>query len=187
MFQLTLVDHLRLTFAHVIHTHRAHTRLALAHGRWNRALQGAEAVTVAGAAATALALVQTGQQHSAIAAAILGTLALLVLVVRLVFNFDTSALTHRTCSAHLWYVREQYRALLADLQDGSLTLDDARHRRDRLMQDLHELYKDAPPADRDAYEAARSPRPGHGDGPSSDAEVDRFLPGPATDNDRSAA
>jgi hypothetical protein len=176
MFQLTLVDHLRLTFGHVIHTHRAHARLALVHGRLGRSLLGAEAILVAAAAATSLALVQTGHSGYAIATGVSGTLALLVLVVRLVFDFDGSAGTHRTCSAHLWHLREQYRALLSDLQDGSITLDEARNRRDELMLRLHDLYKNAPPADRDAYDAARAALPSPHDAAANDEEVDRFLP-----------
>lgn len=187
MFQLTLVDHLRLTFAHVIHTHRAHARLALAHSRWSRGLQGAEVVSVAGTAAAALGLVQTGQAPYAMATAVCASFALLVLLVRLVFGFDSSALTHRTCSAHLWHLREQYRALLSDLHDGNITLDAARERRDGLMLRLHELYKNAPPVDRDAYDAARAALPSTREDASSDEEVDRFLPDSVKKDDQPAA
>ena len=176
MFGLTLVDHLRLTFGHVIYTHRAHARLALHHGRWSRGLQGGEALLMIATAAAAMGLLQTGQTAYAMTTAITATLALLVLVLRLVFDFERSAATHRTCSAHLWQLREQYRALLADLQDGGITLDVARDRRDALMQRLHDLYKNAPPLDRSAYEAARAELPSQHEGTLSDEEVDRFLP-----------
>ena len=60
MFGLTLVDHLRLTFGHVIYTHRAHTRIAARHVRWSRALKGAEIVLVLGTAVAATNLASTG-------------------------------------------------------------------------------------------------------------------------------
>jgi hypothetical protein len=176
MFGLTLIDHLRLTFGHIIYTHRAHSRLALHHGRWNRGLQVAEALLMIGTAAAAISLVQTGQPTQAIVTAIAATLALVVLVVRLLFDFETSAAIHRACGAQLWHLREQYRALLADLQDGSITLEVARERRDALMQRLHDVYENAPPFDRTAYEAARSAAPAEHERALSDEEVDRFLP-----------
>lgn len=176
MFGLTLVDHLRLTFGHIIYTHRAHARLALRHSRWSRGLQVAEAVFVLGAAASSILLLQTGWAGYGIATAGTATVAVLILAIRLVFDFDNSAATHRTCSAQLWHLREQYRALLADLQDQSITLDIARERRDELMQRLHELYKNAPPFDRSAYEAARAALPAQHESVLSDEEVDRFLP-----------
>jgi hypothetical protein len=187
MFGLALVDHLRLTFGHVIHTHRAHARLALRYGRWGRGLQGAEALLVLGTAAGAFAASQTGQATYAIAAAVMALMALVVLVLRLVLDFDTTAATHRTCSAHLWHLREQYRALLADLHDGSITVEVARERRDALMQRLHEVYKNAPPFDRSAYEAARSAAARDDDRVLSDDEVDRFLPESLQKNGKSAA
>ena len=150
MFGLTLVDHLRLTFGHVIYTHRAHSQLALRHSRWSRGLQLGEAILLVATAATAAAAVQTGTAAYAVSAAVTAAVALGVLVARIVFDFDGSASTHRSCSAHLWHLREQYRALLADLQDDAITLDVARERRDALMQRLREVYEQAPPVDRAA-------------------------------------
>jgi hypothetical protein len=177
MFGLTLVDHLRLTFGHVIYAHRAHTHLAQRHARWNRWLQGAEALLVLSAALASIALVFTGQMAYGVAAAVVAGAAAGTLVLRLIFDFDRSASAHRTCSARLWHIREQYRAVLADMKDESLTLDAARERRDVLMGLLHAVYEDAPPADRAVYEAARAALPGSDEGDLSDEEVNRFLPG----------
>ena len=187
MFGLTLVDHLRLTFGHVIYTHRAHARLALTHARWSRGLQGAEALLVIATAATSMGFLQTGQPAYAMSSAITAILTLLTIVLRLVCDFDASAVTHRMCAAHLWQLREQYRALLADLQDGSITLDMARERRDALMQRLHDLYENAPPFDRSVYEAARAALPSQHEGTLSDEEVDRFLPESMKKGGQSAA
>lgn len=187
MFGLTLVDHLRLTFGHVIYTHRAHARLALRHARWSRGLQAGEALLLITTVAASMAFVQAPQSAAAVVAAVAASLALVVVVVRVVFAFETSASTHRACSAHLWQLREQYRALLADLQDGSLTLDLARERRDALMQRLHEVYELAPPVDKSAYEAARGAVAAEHETGLSDEEVDRFLPPSLRKGGQSAA
>jgi hypothetical protein len=187
MFGLTLVDHLRLTFGHVIYTHRAHAKLAMRHAQWSRGLQGAEALLMLTTAGTAIALLYTSDLAYAVASAIAATLAVLTLLLRLVFDFDTSASTHRACSAHLWQLREQYRALLADLQDGAITLEVARERRDVLMHRLHEVYEHAPPFDRGAYDAARRASPGEHEAVLTDEEVDRFLPKSLQKDGQSAA
>jgi SMODS and SLOG-associating 2TM effector domain family 4 len=176
MFGLTLVDHLRLTFGHVIYTHRGHAQLALRYAQWSRGLLCGEAVAAVAAVAAAIGLAQTGNGVYAIGTALAAGATLIVLIVRLVLDLDRTAATHRVCSAHLWHLREQYRALLADLQDGSITLDAARDRRDDLMKRLHDVYENAPPLDRKGYTAAREALPTKYDAAMTDEEVDRFLP-----------
>ena len=176
MFKLSLVDHLRLTFGHVIYTHRAHARLAARHAAWNRWTQGLEGVFVLATAASSAALAATGLLAYAIVAVVAGTAAAGVLLLRIVIDFDRRASAHRACSARLWHLHEQYRALLADLRDGELSIDDARERRDVLMDKVEAVYEDAPPAERAMYEAAHGSTSSTHDGMLSDEEIDRFLP-----------
>ena len=176
MFGLTLVDHLRLTFGHVIYTHRAHTQLAWRHARWNRWAQGAEALLMLVAALASVALVFSGETAYGVVSATAASLGVCALIVRLVFDFDRTASAHRVCSARLWAIREQYRALLSDVKDESVTLDAARERRDVLMGMLHAVYEHAPPADSSVYDAARRAVPGAQEIALTDAELDRFLP-----------
>jgi hypothetical protein len=176
MFGLTLADHLRLTFGHVIYTHRAHCHLALRAGRWGRGLQIGEALLAIATASAAAAVVQTGRPGYGVMAAMTATVMLVVLVARLVFDFEHRAEVHRACGAQLWHLREQYRALLADLQDEAISLDEARRRRDALMERLHDVYEQAPPFDRSAYQAARTALPAQYEAALTDEEVDRFLP-----------
>jgi hypothetical protein len=76
---------------------------------------------------------------------------------------------------------------LADLQDGTTSLEVARERRDALMQRVADVYKSAPPLDRQAYEAARASLPAQHEGTLSDEEVDRFLPQSLKKGGQSAA
>lgn len=187
MFGLTLVDHLRLTFGHIIYTHRAHARLAVRHARWNRATQAAEAGFMLIAALASIALVSQMQAPFAIVTAVSACGAVIALLLRLVMDFDRRAAAHRTCSAQLWHLREEYRALLTDLKDGGVAIDEARARRDAVMRELHAIYENAPPADRRTYEAARRALPtAHEDG-LTDEEVDRFLPTSLKKGGKSAA
>jgi len=176
MLGLTLVDHLRLTFGHVIYTHRAHTELAARCAKRNRILQVVEGLGLLITVIGSVALLTTGGVAYSIVTAIAASGAVLAFSTRVILDLDTSANAHRTCGARLWHIREQYRALLADLQDGHLTLDQARERRDTLMKTLHGIYEKAPLADRAAYEVARRAIPADHEAVLSDEEVDRFLP-----------
>jgi hypothetical protein len=176
VFGLSLVDHLRLTFGHVIFSHRAHTLAAQRAGQWDRWLRLAEALFVLATAIACVSLSFALSPVLAVAAASSATAAVLTLGVRLASNLERSASVHRDCSTRLWYLREQYRALLADLNDGVLTADDARSRRDVLMGALHQIYQDAPAADRHAYQTARQALGAAEDVALSDEEIDKFLP-----------
>jgi hypothetical protein len=176
MFALTLVDHLRLTFGHVIYAQRAHAQLAARHARVNRWLEAAEAVLLLGVAGASISGLTTGQIGYSVAAVLAAVAALGIVIARLTADFRTTADAHRTCSTRLWRLREEFRALLADIQDGTVTLEAARERREALIRALESVYHDAPPADRRMYEAARSALPVSHEGALADDEVDRFLP-----------
>lgn len=176
MFALTLMDHLRLTFGHVIYSHRAHSELADRHTRWHNRLKASGALLMLATAVLSGAVVVTLQPAYAIAAAGCASLAVGAELVQLGFSFDRSAGAHRACSARLWQIREQYRALLADLSDGAITVEAARERRDELMATLHRIYENAPPADRSVYQAARQAQAVTDDSALTDQEIDRFLP-----------
>jgi SMODS and SLOG-associating 2TM effector domain family 4 len=124
----------------------------------------------------AVSLTFTLQPAWAIGATAAALLAVVTLVVRLALDLERSSSVHRACSARLWRVREQYRALLADLNDGVLTADAVRQRRDALMTTLHHIYGQAPPADQAAYQSARESLGTLDESALTDEEIDRFLP-----------
>ena len=163
MFSLTLLDHLRLTFSQIIQRHKAHTQAAQSNARWNRRMRGSEALLMGGVSIAAVGAA-FGQGHvlSIVAAALAGV-ALIVLLVHLTFDFDTSAHAHAACSAHLWRMRERYRSLLSDLHDGVLDVAEARLRRDALVEELGTIYENTPAAPVEEPDVA-------------DAEADLFLP-----------
>ena len=143
MFNLTLRDHLQLTFTEIIKRHHAHAAKAQSRARWGRRLRGGEAVLVGGAAIASVGAAFGQGQPLAIAAASMAGVALLVLLVNLAFDFDASARAHAASGAQLWGLRERYRSLLSDLHDGVLSVADARLRRDKLIDELRAIYDTA--------------------------------------------
>ena len=176
MFELTLVDHLRMSFGHVIHRHKAHERIAHVRSRLSRILRAVEALLMIAVVVLTLAAAFGRGSGYEVAGAVLATCALLCLLLHLAFDLDNSARAHSWCATRLWHIREQYRALLSDLSDGALDLNTVRRRRDELSTELRSVYENAPPADHQAYQSAGRSLRAADDRPLADEEIDQFLP-----------
>ena len=174
--ELTLLDHLRLTFGHIVHRHRAHTRLAHARARRHRWLQGAEALLMIGVIPLSARAAFGGGEAYGVAGAAVATLALATLVVHLMFDLDRSAQAHAASASRLWLIRERYRGLLSDLQDGVIDVEAARRQRDALMEELHGIYANAPAADPQADRTVGETIAMTDDRALTDEEIDLFLP-----------
>jgi SMODS and SLOG-associating 2TM effector domain family 4 len=174
MFQLSLVDHIRLSFGSVATSYRAHARAAerLSARAWQSRVVVMCLLSLA-LGATLLGLI--GARPFQIAAIVLTSLALLGFAIAISLDFDARAYAHRTCAARLWLLCEKYRALLAEVHDGLVDLPAVTRRRDELMREVQVVYEHALPADRAAYEIAREAL-GSGESAPSDDEIDKLLP-----------
>lgn len=176
MFQMTLLDHIRLTFGQVVHRYKAHARSA---ERLSRRIWQARAILLALAAGTlgaAVTAVETAGGPYDRVTAVLAALTFVALAVSLALQLEARLYAHRWCASRLWLIREQYYALIAEITDGVVNLDEARARRDALMKELHAVYKHAPLADRIVYQSARDTLRMVDETVIADEEIDRFLP-----------
>jgi hypothetical protein len=174
MFQLSLVDHIRLSFGAVATSYRAHARAAARLSA--RAWQSRMIVMVLLGLSSGGALVAlTGVRYSPIVAAALAGLALLGYTIAISLDFEPRAYAHRACAAQLWVLCEKYRALLAEVHDGLIELPEVTRRRDDLMREVQIVYEHALPADRDSYQIAREAL-GASESAPSDQDIDRLLP-----------
>jgi hypothetical protein len=176
MFQLTLVDHLRMTFGHIVYQHRAHAQIANSRARWNRGLKAFEALLMTGVAVTALGAAFGRGYAYEFGSAILAMLAVICLILHVAFDLDGTAQAHAACATRLWYIRERYQALLSDLSDGAVDVETVRRRRDDLAAELRGVYENAPPADPQAYQTAAKAIETGDERSLTDEEIDRFLP-----------
>jgi conflict system pore-forming effector with SLATT domain len=147
MFDVSLVDHIRLTFGHIAYRHDAHTRMARSRARWGRRVKALSTLAITAALVTAVAtIVDYGGRGRAftIATAALAAVALIAVLADLLCAFEQSGHAHGVCAGRLWHLRERYRALLSDLSDGAIDSNGARTRRDALIDDLREIYESAP-------------------------------------------
>jgi hypothetical protein len=176
MFNLNLIEHLRLLFGHVLQRQRAHAYLAQTNARWSRRLRGAEALLMLGVGTAATAAAFGRGNGYVIAAAVLAGLAMVTLLMHLTFDVDGATAAHRTCATRLWRIQEQYRVLLSELSDGIIDTDAGRLRRDALMNELHGVYENAPLADPRAYQTVARAILTADEVTASDKDIDVFLP-----------
>jgi hypothetical protein len=176
MFQLALVDHLRMTFGHIVYQHRAHAQIAYSRARWNRGLKAFEALLMTGVAVTALGAAFGRGYAYELGSGLLAMLAVICLILHIAFDLDGTAQAHAACATRLWHIRERYRALLSDLSDGAVDIDTVRRRRDELATELRGVYESSPPADPQAYQTAADAIATGDERSLTDEEIDRFLP-----------
>ena len=139
MFNLTLRDHIQLTFTEIIKRHNAHAAKAQSRARWSRRLRGSEALLVGGAAiAAAGAAFGHGQMLAIAAASMGGSLS------SFCSSISVSISTHPRDACRqrrpALGVARTISSLLSDLHDGALSLAEARLRRDRLIDELRAVY-----------------------------------------------
>lgn len=175
MFELTLFDHLRLSFGHVALRYEAHAKIAQTRARWSCWLQALEALLMAGVIFAALNFAVGRSQWFAFGSAGLATMALLVVLVRLGFNFEASARANSLCAAQLWHMRERYKAVLSDLADGAIDLEQGRARRDELTSELAAIYEDSP-TQGVAYLRRHPPSLVEEESSLTDDQIDALLP-----------
>jgi len=174
VFQLSLVDHIRLSFGAAATSYRAHARAAArlsARGWQTRVV----VMVLLGLSTSAALLALTGIRQFQIAAAVLSGLALLGHAIGISLDFEPRASAHRACASRLWQICEKYRSLLAEVHDGLVDIPSVTARRDVLMREVQVVYEHALPADRDAYQIARDAL-GAGESAPSDQEIDKLLP-----------
>lgn len=176
MFQVTLLDHIRLSFGGVVHSYRAHSEFAerLTRRLWQMRI--AELLLLGGALAAAVVAAVRGELRYIVLAAVLSGSALALFTVYVAVNLEARIYAHRWCASRLWLIREKYRGLLSEVRDGVLDVDALRQRRDALLNELHAIDEHAPLLDRPVYQSARQSLSAAGEAVLSDEEIDRFLP-----------
>src|ERR1700730_6483500 len=118
MFCVSVVDHVRLNFGHVVRNYTVHARAAERMAAL--ALQLRMTVLALFSLATGamvLNLLRTGRGYQ-IAAAVLAGLALAGFTVYVAIGVESRVYSHRLFAQRLWVMCERYRSLLAEIQDG---------------------------------------------------------------------
>ena len=167
---------IRECFGRAIYAHKTHEKdgdiCAATLGR----LKIAQIVLSSGTACGAIALVFTNPVGLKVATAIVSLITLVVSGYMKGFDPGATAQKHRDTAAAIWVIRESYLSLLTDIHSGSISVDQARDRRDDLQRALAAIYKSAPHTTPKAYANAQVALQRAEDYTFNEGEIDRFLP-----------
>jgi hypothetical protein len=171
-----LEGQLRESYGRVVYSHKTHEKCAdillLKQDRIRLAQIVLSALTTAGFVGAALGETRV----AAILGLIVSTLLLMVNSYTKKYDLGEIAQKHRQAGSDLWLIREQYLSLLVDLAMREKPLEALQEQRDKLVQQLHEVYRGAPSTNHKAYTAAQQALQKMEDMTFSDAEIDAFLP-----------
>lgn len=106
----------------------------------------------------------------------LSAIALAFTIFQLSFNLDEKAERHRQLAKELWYIRERYVNLIADIISEKISEDTIISRRNEIIEELKLIYKFAPITSQRAYKKAQEALKINEELTFSDSEVDQFLP-----------
>jgi hypothetical protein len=155
MFDLGVVDHVRLNLERASKNHAVHARAAERLARQTFKIRIAILVLTGAATASAIASLLYAHRPLQVAAVVASTVAFAAFAAYLATGFEERVLAHRRSAHHLLIVCERHRALLAEIHDGLLDRDQVRLRRDSLSAEVHALYEHPFRPDQVAYETVR--------------------------------
>lgn len=156
MFELSIVDHVRLNLTRTGENYTVHARAAERLARLTAGIRiGVLALLVAAAGTSVASLLTVGGRRLQIAAVIAACLAFAAYSVYVGWGFEGRVSAHRVCAHNLWMVCERYRALLTEIRDGLVDREAILRRRDELAVETHHAYGLAFPLDQSAYEGLR--------------------------------
>lgn len=92
------------------------------------------------------------------------------------YDLGEIAQKHSESASDIWDIREQYLSLLTDLNSGILNLEQASGKRDKLQNDLFNVYKGAPRTLSKAYKKATEALKMNEELTFSKEEINNLLP-----------
>ena len=175
MFQISLVDHVRLSFATVLAAYEGHADAAARLAKWNSYAKIA-LLALSGLAAAAGTIAVQGGANWQRATAVLTALLFGCCAGYVALNHQPLMYGHRISAAKLWIVCEKYRALLGEMHDDLVDLPGLQQRRSELLTEAATVLEQAAPDDRYTYELAREALSGPKGKGYPDWLIDRYLP-----------
>lgn len=171
-----LEGQIRECFARVVYSHKTHEKQADICATTLRRLKIIQICLAALTTSGTLAILFADDIWLKIATAAVSFITLMVSGYMKGFDPGAVSQKHRDTGGNLWAIRESYLSLLTDMISGSITIDDARERRDQLQDALSAIYTSAPGTTPKAYLAAQKALQTLEDYTFNPGEIDKFLP-----------
>ena len=155
MFDLGVIDHVRLNLASATKNYTVHAKAAERLAGLTSKIRIGVLGLLAIATATTLISVFKPVLPFQIGAVIAIGVSFVAFASYLAVGMEARVHSQRSCAHRLWIVCDRHRALLAEIHDGILDRATILQRRDELGAQIHAVYEQAFPPDQVAYEGGR--------------------------------
>jgi SMODS and SLOG-associating 2TM effector domain family 4 len=169
------VQAIRESFGRVVYSHKTHEKAREIESSKVTIVKWVNIVLTTLTSTTLVTSIFTNQRALLLIGSILSTLTLAFVIFQLSFDPAKESERHRAAAKELWYVREQYINLLADIKSDPNSVNISQ-RRDELIDELKRIYAVAPDTSSAAYRRAQTALKISEEMTFSNEEIDQFLP-----------
>lgn len=154
MFHLESGDYVRLTYESLKQAYDAHADAAARLSRFSSYFRLAT-LALTGAAAVLSALAMSGGWMMQATAAVIAASAFVACAAYVGYDQQPRIYGHRASAARIWVIVEKYRALIADLDAGTIDVQTLHERRNALLYEASDIFERVAPDDRFTIDIAR--------------------------------
>lgn len=167
---------IREAFGRVAYSHKTHEKEAEILSNKVVIIEWGNIILTALTSGTLISTIITNQNILIYISAVLSTLTLAFIIFQLSFNPEARAEQHRQLAKELWYIREKYVNLIADIMNEREDDTVITTRRNQLVEELKLIYKFAPNTSPRSYKKAQKSLKINKELTFNDEEIDQFLP-----------
>jgi hypothetical protein len=175
MFQITQVDHVRLSFGSAVAAYEGHAEAAATLARKSSHARIALLMLTAVSATISVIGVQGGYALHLVSA-ILAASSFAACAAYIGWNNQPLIYGHRASAARMWVICEKYRGLLTDMHEDLIDLPTLQRERHALLNQSAAVLQETAPDDRYTYEIAKDALAGPRGAGYPDSLIDRYLP-----------
>jgi len=164
------------SFGRVVYSHKTHEKAAEIEEEKSRIVKWFNVILIALTSGTLMTTIITDQATLIYTSAVFSALTLGFIIFQLSFSPVEKAEKHRYIAKELWYIREKYVNLIADIINERINDEVIVTRRNEIIEELKLIYKFAPTTSSKAYKKAREALKINEELTFTDDEIDQFLP-----------
>lgn len=167
---------IRECFGKVAYTHKTHEKDAEILSSRATKIKWTNIALTTLTSGTLISTIITNKATLGYISAVFSAVTLAFVIFQLSFNPEEAAEKHRQAAKELWYVRERYVNLIADIMSEQISEETIISRRNQLIEELKLIYKFAPITSSKAYKQAQEALKIREELTFSEDEIDQFLP-----------
>lgn len=166
---------IREVFGRIVYTHKTYEKAADLCFKRGNTIKLINVILLTLTSGSAIGSLIRGD-YFIIATSILSTLSLFYLVYQLSFDPIHYGEEYKECAKKLWYIREKYQNLIADIMNERYQSQEIAEKRDGLLTELNTILDHSPTTDGRAYSTARSALRIDEEMTFTIEEINNFLP-----------